>query len=553
VPVDLTVTNPANIFDRADAAIAAAQPDYNRPAFVVKILDPTGAPLGTADDYISLEFELNVELPTATLVLKGSDPWAPVCADCDNRVVTVLIYDNQGTKLFTGWVDDCDDLDQRGTETVTAQIKGHAGWFASFCVYPNFLLPVILQEPKEAIFIGPSCTNLKEMWAEQCLRYAVEVALIDLIEDILDPLAVLQDLVEGNELPVVVVPLDPATDSSPWLAMVARMEEEDTLQNPAIKGTGVLPTAVFWEAGDPQPCPQYFTLSSPCIVFDCQDYTNVTGLDAGYFTGLIGEVVALADSALGEIMQVIGVQAGEQQQADPNATDPYGDGPLAVALGLLAQPAWVVFDADSPYSGIEQCKISSHHPQAWSLIAGGKSPQWVNQAIDLVLELAISELLAVLGASGIAPDILDGVFDDVVLAFEPFPDLARKAKLGKFARPNKLIAAGSAAFTPSTLVAGAQGLWDTRGYRTAELTITDQRQYRWGRDYGIYTPVSVIRRGVLYTDYVYKGTFKDDRTSRASLVASVGDGKGQEMPLARAMRFIGDSQKALNAAMLAQN
>lgn len=158
-----------------------------------------------------------------------------------------------------------------------------------------------------------------------------------------------------------------------------------------------------------------------------------------------------------------------------------------------------------------------------------------------------------LGASGIAPDILNGVFDDTVLAFEPFPDIARQRQLGKFARPEKLIAAGSQAFTPSTLVAGAQGLFDTRGFRAIELTITDQRQYVYGRDYGIYTPVSVIKRGRLYTDYVTKAVGKDDRTTRASLVASVGDGKGQEQPMVRAMRFIDGTQKALNAAMLAQN
>jgi hypothetical protein len=159
----------------------------------------------------------------------------------------------------------------------------------------------------------------------------------------------------------------------------------------------------------------------------------------------------------------------------------------------------------------------------------------------------------VLGAAGISADILNGVFDDVVLAFEPFPDLARQKDLGKFARPEKLVAAGSAAFTPSTLVAGTQGLWDTRGFRTIELTITDQRQYVWGRDYGIYTPVSVIRRGILYTDYVYKAVFKDDRTSRANMVASVGDGTGQEAPMTKAFRFIDGAQKALNAAMLSQN
>ncbi|WP_157184372.1 Gp37-like protein [Nocardia niigatensis] len=553
VPVNLTTVNPARIFDQADAAIAAAQPDYSTPAYVVEILDRNGYPLGVADDYLDLEWENNTVLGTATLVLKGDDPWAPLCAACDYTVVTVLIYDNQGNKVFTGFVHDCDDIDEKGIGTVTAQLQAHTAWFQSFCVYPNFTLPCILQEPKEAIFIGPACTNLKEMWAEQIGRYAVTLGLVELLEEILDPLAWLQGIVEGNELPAVVVPLNPLTDSSPWVAIVARMEEIDTLQQPAIKGTGVLPTAVFWKPGDPQPCPQWFTLSTPCIVMDCQDYSNVTGFDAGFLTGLIGETVALADTVLGEIMQVIGVQAAEQQQNDPNATDPYGNGPLATALGLLAKPAWVVFDADSKYSGIEKCRVTSHHPLAWNLVAGGKSPTWVNKGIDFLLELALSELLAVLGASGIAPDILSGVFDDTVLAFEPFPDFARQHELGKFARPEKLIAAGSQAFTPSTLVAGAQGLYDTRGFRAIELTITDQRQYVYGRDYGIYTPVSVIRRGRLYTDYVSKVVGKDDRTTRASIVASVGDGKGQEMPMVRAFRFIDGAQKALNAAMLAQN
>lgn len=550
-PADLTTANPARIFDQADAAVAAGQPDYNKPAYRVEILDPNGYPLGVADDYISLEFEDNSTLPTATLVLKGTDPWAPLCIACDYTVVTVLIYDNFGNKIWTGFVNDCDDLDQRGIETVTAQLLGHAAWFQSFCVYPNFLLPPIIQEPKEAIFIGPACTNLKEMWAEQCLRYAVTLGLILLIEDILDPLAFQQSIADGVELPVMVVPLDPLTDTSPWIAIVARMEEEDTLQQPAIKGSGVVPTATFWKHGDPQPAPDWFTLNAPCILFDCQDYTNLV-TTYGPLTGLIGEGVALADTALGEIMTTVGAAAATEQQ-DTNATDPYGNGPLAVALGLLAKPAWVVFDADSKYSGIEQCKISSHHPQAWSLIAGGKSPKWVNQGIDLLLELAISELLAVLGASGIAPDLLNGVFDDVVLAFEPFYDITRQKKLGKFARPEKLIAAGSAAFTPSTLVAGAQGLWDTRGFKTIELTITDQRQYVWRRDYSIFTPVSVIKHGILYTDYVYKVVGKDDRTSRASLVASVGDGHGQEPPMTMAFRFIDGVQKAAAAAMLAQN
>ncbi|MFD9615610.1 hypothetical protein ACFWWS_40270, partial [Streptomyces sp. NPDC059083] len=239
---------------------------------------------------------------------------------------------------------------------------------------------------------------------------------------------------------------------------------------------------------------------------------------------------------------------------------PYGSGILAQLLGLDAKPPWVIYE-DGPRSGIEESHITAHHPLAYRVVTGGKSPDWVNRGIDLVLEYGLSLLLAAFGASGISSTLLNGLFDNAFLAYQQIEDELRRLRGGKFMRPEFWAQGGSAAYTLDAQVILESALWDTRGFHSFQLVTQNESPYSFGGelfgvrygDYGIGFPVSWVRKGRIYTDYCGEATLTDDRTHRVAITAKVGDQSAVESPWAKVMRRIGSLYDIVKAAALAQN
>lgn len=563
--LDLTQIPDWDVMRQFDERAAPYDAPPGRAQLIVTFHDSSGYVIGECADYISCTAtpKRNAVAP-ATIVLKDGDPFADVAATCYYTTVPVTIELPSGWR-YSGRVDTCTDDYVEGVATTTVQLIGDWCWFHSLVVFPAFWEPIEIQIPKEAVFVGPAITNIKEMIVECVVRQSgILGAALELANNILNPAAYLGSLLDVEDLavPIVVVPTNPLTDTSKWTAITCKMTTVAAATEQTLKDCGLMLTADFWRPGDPQPpalTAWGIFLSEPCIVVDVKDYTTVTGLTGTMLDGLIGEAVDVIDTILGEILTLVG-GADIADSDSTNATAPYGDGVIASLLGINAQPSWVVLE-DGPRSGIKESHITAHHPLAYRVLTGGKSPDWVNKGIDLMLEWALSELLAAFGASGISSTLLDGLFDDVFLAYQQIEDEPRRIRLGKFGRPEYFAQAGSAAYTADALIILESALWDTRGYHSFSLVMQDDSLYQFGGelfgsqygDYGIGFPVSWIRKGRIYTDYCTEATITDDRTKRIEIISKIGDQSAQESPWAQLARRIQSVDSAMKAAALAQN
>lgn len=539
---DVTSLDPRLAFQAADALVAQDRQldQIVHPQFAVRMYDKDYRPLGDITDYISCTATWKRNAAgTATIVLKGDDPLVEDAMLCAETVVPITITVNE--LRWSGRVDTCSDDMTEGVNTVTLTCISDWNWFNKILCWPSPLLPLEVQWPKRFVLVGPAISVIEGLITINAIR--LQLGLWEIVNNILDPGAwfATQLTKTGLLTPIAVVPNDLLTDTSKWVAISARMDTVATIATQICKDNGLMLSADLWLPGEPQPTTAY-TLTQPTIVVRVQDKSGVTGPTGTILDGLIKDVVEIVDGAFGEVV---------------NSLPGSGVLPPGVeilpAFGVNWTPPWPVYMTDNPRSGVKECHVVGHHPLAYTVVGGGKSPTWVNKLIDLLLELLLSEILAALGASGIASTLLDGVFDDVILAFQEFENAPRRAKLGTYGYPEFFTSTGSTAWTLEEFFALEIAMWDSRGYYASQIVTYDGVPYTFGKDFGIGDLVSWVRRGRMYTDYVDEATVLDDRSNRVQLTAKIGDLSAQESPFARIQRRIASFETAMQVALLSSN
>ncbi|MFF0498528.1 hypothetical protein ACFYU5_19135 [Nocardia aobensis] len=538
---DLTQIDPRLAFQQADRIASANLPEQiaTSPKFLIEVYDNVYNVVGEIGDYISatVTFQLN-GVGTATIVMKGDDPlWETVMA-CGTTVVPITIWVNN--RRWSGRVDTAEDARVDGVDTVTLQCISDYAWLQRILVWPNAYLPIEVQEPKQATYIGPACSVISFLLHDNVIR--LQAGLWEFFNNILDPQAWFATAIEGRGLltPVAIVPVDLIHDQSKWVAVTSQMASADTLIEQITKDQGISVTADLWLPGEPQPTTA-FTLTQPTIVIRIRDNSGLTGPTGTMIDGLIREVVDIADGTFGEAIQPF-----TASEFAPPGVD------LAAYFGFNWKRPWILL-TDHPRGGVKEFHTMGHHTQAHTVVSGGRSPEWVNKLIDLILEFALSEILLAIGVVGIASTLLDGVFDNIILAYQEIENAPRRFQNGPYCFPEVFVSAGSTAYTLSEFFNLFNGMWDSRGYYSWELVYYDGEPYSFGYDFDLGDLTSWLRRNKLYTDYVLTVTATDDRTKRVEVTVQVGDNKSRESPWASLQRNLSGLQSAMQAALLAQN
>ena len=537
-------TNPTDAF----AGLISANPianstaawDYAKPSLTpstvvtVSVRDRFYKEIGVVGDYLNLtvDFSRN-KVDGATIVLKHTDPVVPYVMQNYKAVVPVIIQ--CGYLRWSGRVDTAEYALKDGKYTVTLQCKSDYEWLNKIMCWPNFLAPIQLQEPKEAVFIGPAVTCIKTLIAEQCFR--LQTGMWEFVDEALSLDLNWQSwfgttiMGGGNPekmlmTPIVVVPTNPLTDTSEWISLSGRMDKIGTLIDQAVKDNGLLVQIIAWLPGDPQPKGLLIPLTSATIVVDVKDMSGVTGPTGSFIDGLVETAVDFESSVFADVFAPF---------LNPNneyAPDGINIAPL---IGVNFHKPWVVF-VDNPRSGIREFKLISHSPLAHTVIGGGKSPQWINDLINETLEFLIDAIQILIGWSGIPSTLLDGTFDDVILAFQELENFPRRQNLGPFGYPEYFQQTGASAYTLDEWFALMIAMYDTRGFNAIELAYDNGYPYTLGEDIFVGALASFYCRGVLYTDYIEKATLTDNRTDRVKLQVTLGDGKPHENPIVKVQR-----------------
>jgi len=528
------------------------RPYGDNTSFLVTVYDRTYRPAGEANDRISLAWDSpRNKVETATLVLKGNDPLNDHMMQCYEQVipVTIAVNDDPSSRVWNGRVDTFDDAIVDGVNTVTYQLVGDYNWSNKICVWPNFLAPIEAQFPHDAVYIGPAVSCILVMYEEQIFR--LQSGIWELINNIANPQAWFGTLEMGQDLltPLAVNMVDPLFDTSKWVSFHGRMDNTNQLTEQLLKDNGLHLSFDLWLPGEPQPLNSFaslgglVTLKAPCIVVNLKDRSGITGPTGTAIDGALFDLLDLENGVLGDVLKPF-LNPG-------NAYSPEGV-PIAPTLGINFVEPWAVF-TDHPRGGIKELHFNGHHPLAYTVIGGGKSPKWMNDLVNATLEYLLDALMIAIGFTGIPSNILDGIFDDVLLAFQEIENFDRRVKLGPYGYPEFFVSTGSSAYTFDEYLALRSAMWDTRGYHSAQITFENGYPYTLGKDIFKGQLATLIRRGKAYTDYIDNVSGKEDRFTAATITATIGDGQAQESPVAKLQRRIAGFEAFINIITLSSN
>jgi hypothetical protein len=413
-------------------------------------------------------------------------------------------------------------------------------------------MPVQTQWPNKALFIGPAISCIKVLIAEQCFRLQTGMWEALNVASTLnfDWKAWMGTYLEGDGnikdmlmTPIVVVPTNPIYDTSPWVAFNGRMDKISTLVDEVVKANGLVLTADLWLPGDDQPPGLRATLVNPTIVVDVKDRSGVTGPSGTFIDGLITDAVDIAHSAFGDTLAPF---INPKNEYAPEGIN------IAPLFGVNFVKPWVIFH-DHPRSGLVDFHVYGHHPIAYQIVGGGKSPKWLNDLINATFEWIIDAITIAIGITGVPSDLLDGTFDDVLLAFQLVEHSERRIKLGPYGWPEFFVQTGASAYTLDEWFALQGAMWDTRGYHAITLSFQNGFPYSLGVDLFLGGLASFARGTTLYTEYLEKVTFTDDRKGRAKVDCVIGDGKSHQNPIVKVQKNLVKFQEALQIITLSSN
>jgi hypothetical protein len=341
---------------------------YTPPSdFDIQVFTNNYAGSTSCGDYVSAKFDRPTnKVETATLVLKGNDPLVDMVMQCYETVVPITIS-NGGQRVWWGRVDTFDDAIVNGVNTVTCQLIGDWNWNNKVMCWPAFFEPIEAQFPTRALYIGPAISCILFMWATQAFR--LQSGIWELINNITDPEAWFGTAEMGQDLltPVAVNWVDPLVDTSKWVSYSGRMDNLATLVEQILKDNGLLLSIDLWLKGEPQPITGVTLTGNAHMVVNCKDMSGITGLTGTFLDGALFDLLDLENSVLGDTLNPF---------LNPNNNYAPEGVNIAPTLGINFTPPWVVFNADAYRNGgIVEMHFNGHHPLAYTVIGGGKSPK----------------------------------------------------------------------------------------------------------------------------------------------------------------------------------
>lgn len=545
----------------AASSVAAKQVQTPSTDITVTVYSKVYTPLGEITDWISLdcEFKRN-DMGTAEIIVKGNDPIVPIIQQCVTTVVPIVIQVGDNLR-WSGRVNEYAFALENKMTTCTISCVDDFTYISRMLVWPNFLMPIQIQFPKNAIFVGPAINCVLTMIAEQAFR--LQTGWLDLFADF----AVDDDWVQWfdqlgenvNPLDQLVTPLavqfvSPLYDTSPWIALTGRMDKIFDLVKDTLNNYGLVLEMSLWLPGDPQPAGTIMgipmlplsvgELQVPTVVVNCYNRQGVTGPTGTMLDGLVEDVVDLGDSLFGQALSPFLNPSNEYYPASLGIN-------IAPALGVNFVPSWVIFDGDNLNGGLTSYKLSGYHPLATDCIGGGKSPQWLDDLINATLEFIIDSIEILVGFTGVPDSLLDGTFDDIILAFQRMTNTTRLTQLGPYAFREYFTRTGASAATADEWFALMQAMFDTNGYVCVELKWQNGLPYSVGQDLFLGSLVSFTQGGNLYTDYLFSIKVKDDRKNRCVVECIVGNGKRNVNPIIRTLKMITGLEELINVVTMA--
>lgn len=350
--------------------------------------------------------------------------------------------------------------------------------------------------------------------------------------------------------------VNPLTDISRFSALASRWSPAHDTCDGMLKDAGCNVRVYTWLTEDEDsPHPELAALIGQdaarpgrnCLVIAVEDNSGVVGLTGTAVDGAVNLVATTADDLISELLY---------EFRDADAIDPRTNSPVPPyirdMLGTAPKLPSTVFRDSLAQSPIKSSEHAIFKSKAKSIIAGGKSPGWVNQLQTFGIKYGLSQLQITnvvidspATASGLAPqgsgleEVYQGQFDNMLLAFQRYTDPLREIAAGDMGYLEYFTQeGGGTAYTISSALTIRQGHWKTRPYQAFKVSIWNRRPYQVFYDFDLGTRALFEIDGLLYTDQFTVIRMHYDESTPKTFDVTIGTGSEQEDPMGQAVRTI---------------
>ena len=344
--------------------------------------------------------------------------------------------------------------------------------------------------------------------------------------------------------PVQMEFVNPVIDQSRFSFVVSRWSMADQATEAILKDAGCFMRAVmFLEEDVDTPHEELADLigqraarpTRNCVVFKCLNKSGVTGPTGTLIDGVLDLIGATADDMITSIVFPI------DRDLD-GVTDPL----FRKWLGVAPAKPKVLF-RDGEFSGIIESDRIQYKAKARTVMTGGKSPGWVNQAQTFGIRYGLSQLAQVInyglgayqqyGTEGL-DNLYQGQLDDTLLAFQKYTDPKRVLDMGAHALLEHMENGSGTAWTVSGTVTLRIGHWKTRPHTACKVSVVNGYPWLVYEDFELGDRVMFELADVLFTDQVagIKWSYSESQVLKCDLF--IGTDEDEEDPFARGLRAI---------------
>ncbi|MDD2326185.1 MAG: hypothetical protein PHW63_09340, partial [Alphaproteobacteria bacterium] len=391
----------------------------------VEIRDGNGLYLGDVGDYSDLEWTISADaedLEASQFSLRGTSRWAKTLMQANRRIILVHVLLYRGgdqVKTWTGRVDRSVRTLEGQQSTIKVELISEKGWLKYLQIWSAPFSAIWFQAPKIRIKAGPAIFIMKQFMIDNLLRLQSNANVFEKAELSLyhnNPSS--WSTIQQHMYPLMVEPTRESEDTSPFSILTARMTTSSGLIGQVCKDHNLLPVVRFHVPGrDPEP--KNAVMVRPGIIIDIVDkekarargtrpdiFQQISSVLTPFFRGMFGRVDV------------------------PPVMDTTNIEDLKDFYGRTEQDPWVIFR----YSRKHWSKIetSAYAPTTTSSIAGGKSPEFLNKGIRLIVNTLIQSVLALIGI-GFLGNLITGELDDILFAYQQANDPELRELLGEFA------------------------------------------------------------------------------------------------------------------------
>jgi len=498
--------------------------------YVIHVLDKTMTEVGLIADDLDIKCNFPKGIGgTLQATIPGDHPLREfLCEnpDGENAVIYLVVEWEGVTTRWEGKLTDADEMHVDGQDTIELTAEHVSRHLDNILLWAQPGLPMETQII-EYLGLGYARTTLKNAILANIVR--LQGGGLTLLPSTMTRRG--WPGLARNLWPLYVVPHDPATDRSKFIAFTANMTVASKTIEDVTKDTGLQPVVWIWFPGDPQPS-TWDTLTRPTICIDIVDKSGPTGEVGDVFAGLFSFLAGRIDS--------VGETPFFRTDSKPPAaryTKP-GD------FGQDPDDPYVVL-RQGQYTSLGDWKIKHHFAGPRHIMVGGKSPDVVNAFVNLAITSLLGWISQLLGIPSLAA-LFQGIGDDRLFSWMRFQDAKRTRAAGDFGYKEGLGAGMSKAWTPQAFQVGMGKLWETRGKRSHEAEMLVGQPYyplvhvHPGDPIGFETP-----SGKIWRDYLDDLIFESSASTPRKWSVVVGQPEPED-PVVRAFRELGKIGTVVN-------